>query len=78
MWLDKTPFKSNNAKLKRDTLFAIMTAVMALKAPEIDGLCGEKGHLNDKLSMTLSKYLFKAFEMIGQRDQELISLVQNG
>ena len=69
VWLDKTPFKSTNAHLKKDTFYAIIHAVMALKAAEIDTLCGDNGHLNDKLSLTLCKYLFKAFEIISNKDQ---------
>ena len=69
VWLDKTPFKSENAKLKRDTFFTIIHAIMALKANDLDGLCGENGQLNDKLALTLSKYIFKAFDMIAKNDQ---------
>ena len=42
---------------------------MELKAPDLDNLCGSGGKLNDKLALTLSKYLFKAFDLIGKRDQ---------
>lgn len=31
VWLDNAPFKSQNAKLKRDTMFAVLGACMALK-----------------------------------------------
>ena len=48
---------------------------MALKQKDIDGMCGQ---LNDKLVLTLSKYLFKSFEMIAAADKEVISIVQNG
>merc|ERR1711865_416950 len=78
VWLDNTPFKSNAVSMKRDTFFAIISAVMELKAPDLENLCGSGGKLNDKLALTLSKYLFKAFDLIGKRDQQLISLVQNG
>ena len=37
---------------------------MQLKGPDLDKLCGDGGNLNDKLALTLTKYLFKAFEMI--------------
>ena len=69
MWLDNTPFKSNAVSMKRDTFFAIISAVMELKAPDLENLCGSGGKLNDKLALTLSKYLFKAFDLIGKRDQ---------
>ena len=75
MWLDKTPFKSNNVQIKKDTFYAIVNAVMALKGPDVDSLCGDKGHLSDKLSLTLCKYLFKAFEMMSKNDQQLIGVV---
>ena len=69
-----------------------MNAVMALKEPDINNLCGEGGQLSDKLAMTLSKYIFKAFEVLSDKDKrkfrstlvdltpsiELISLMQNG
>ena len=66
MWLDNTPFKSNDVVLKRETFFAIINSVMALKVADLDNLydySGSKG-LNDKLILTLSKYLFKAHELI--------------
>ena len=69
VWLDNTPFKSNNVQMKKDTFLAIVTAVMALKQTDIDGLCGPGGSLNDKMALTLCKYLFKAFEFIGQNDK---------
>ena len=68
VWLDNTPFKSNNTQMKRDTFFAIITQVMALKQPDIDNLCGPGGSLNDKTAISLCKYLFKAFELIGNKD----------
>ena len=69
VWLDNTPFKSNNSAMKRDTFIAIITAVMALKQADIDAICGQGGSLNDKMALTLCKYLFKAFEFIGQNDK---------
>jgi len=69
VWLDKTPFKSENAKLKRDTFNTIIAAVMALKSSDLDSLCGDKGQLNDRLALTLSKYIFKAFDLIAKNDQ---------
>ena len=48
---------------------------MALKPTEIDSMCNE---LSDKLILTLSKYLFKAFELIAANDKQLIQIVQNG
>ena len=61
VWLDNTPFKSNNTQLKRETLLAIVTAVMAIKISDMEALCSQ---LNDKLIITLTKYIFKAFELI--------------
>ena len=48
---------------------------MALKQKDIDSMCGE---LSDKLILTLSKYLFKAFELIAAQDKDVIGIVQNG
>ena len=36
VWLDNAPFRSQDTKIKRDTMFNIMSAVMALKQKEID------------------------------------------
>mmetsp|Transcript_2090 Transcript_2090/g.3144 ORF Transcript_2090/g.3144 Transcript_2090/m.3144 type:complete len:82 (-) Transcript_2090:23-268(-) len=51
---------------------------MALKQDAIDSLCGQGGQLNDKEAFTLVKYLFKAFELIQEKDAQLVQLVQNG
>ena len=66
VWLDNTPFKSNNTQLKRDTLVAIMTNIMALKANEIENICGHDAGalLNVRQAFTLCKYIFKGFELI--------------
>ena len=48
---------------------------MALKSTELDTMCTE---LNDKLILTLSKYLFKTFELIAANDKQVIQIVQNG
>tara|TARA_B110000285_G_C14830155_1_gene470483 strand:+ start:305 stop:568 length:264 start_codon:yes stop_codon:yes gene_type:complete len=69
VWLDKTPFKSTNTQVKTDTFYAIINAVMALKPADLDKICGDGGVLNDKLALTLSKYLFKAFDLIAYKDQ---------
>ena len=69
VWLDNTPFKSNNTKLKRETLFAIMNSLMALKQDDIDKLCGPGGKLDDKLAFTLGKYIFEAYKLIQAKDQ---------
>ena len=69
VWLDKTPFKSTNTEVKTDTFYAIIAAVMQLKPADLDKLCGDGGVLNDKLALTLSKYMFKAFDLIAFRDQ---------
>jgi len=52
-----------------------MTAVMKLSSKEMDDFTGI---MSDKLILTLSKYLFKAFELIGQDDKQLINIVENG
>ena len=56
-------------------MFAVLGACMALKQKDIDDLCA---NMTDKLVLTLSKYLFKAFELIAMGDKEVIQLVQNG
>ena len=43
VWLDKTPFKSTNTQLKKDTFFTVINQVMALKQVDIDNLCGDDG-----------------------------------
>ena len=68
VWLDKAPFKSTNAQIKRDTYIAILTATMALQKGDIDKLCGDGGSLDPKCAFTLTKYLFKAFEQISNKD----------
>ena len=69
MWLEQTPFKSTNQTLKKDTFLAIINAIMGLKQADIDSICGDGGALNDKLAVTLSKYIFKAFELIAKDDK---------
>lgn len=78
VWLEKTPFKSSNATIKQETFYAVINAIMGLKPADLDTLVGEKGKLNDKLSATLSKYIFKAFELIANNDRKLLGIVQNG
>ena len=45
---------------------------MALKAKDLDVMCTE---LNDKLILTLSKYLFATFEAIAYKDEKVVNLV---
>ena len=52
-----------------------MAAVMKLSSKEMDEFTTI---MSDKLILTLSKYLFKAFELIGQDDKQLINIVENG
>ena len=69
VWLDKSPFKSQNTDLKKETFYAILNAVMGLKDADLSNLCGDKGSLNDKLGFALTKYLFAAMELIAKKDK---------
>ena len=52
--------------MKRDTFDHIVACLYQLKDPELKTLCDE---LKDpKLILTLSKYIFKAFELINAKD----------
>ena len=52
--------------MKRDTFDHIVACVMQLKDAEVKTLCEE---LKDpKLILTLSKYIFRAFEFINDKD----------
>ena len=65
MWLDNTPFKSENVELKKNTFYEIMALMAALKQNEIEkDLLAENSGLSDKFAITLSKYIFKGFELI--------------
>ena len=63
-----------------DTFYAIIQLIMALTPQEIDGICGDGGLLNDKLALTLSKYVFKAYDLIQDKEKssKILSIVQNG
>ena len=82
VWLDNTPFKSQNSQLKMDTFLTIMQLIMSLNQQMVDGLCGKGGALNEKQALTLGKYCFKAFDLISDQDQAkkqpVIAIVQNG
>ena len=49
---------------------------MALKPADLDKICGDGGALNEKLALTLSKYLFKAFDLIAYKDQSKFSNIK--
>ena len=59
---------------------AIMGAIMNLKANEIDNIATIEGTglLNVRQAFTLSKYLFKGFELIQGKDKQIIDMCQNG
>ena len=71
VWLDNAPFKSSNSALKRETLFQIISAIMELKVNDIEGACAA---LDDKLITTLSKYIFAGFDLIQQKDSQILAL----
>ena len=60
--------------MKRETFNAVMAAVMELKATELDKV----KELQDKQILNLSKYLFAAFGLIADKDDQLSSMVNNG
>ena len=69
VWLDNTPFKSQDSALKKQTLLEILGSVQKLKEDEINNaLLADGSGLNDKLAITLSKYIFKGFELIANAD----------
>ena len=76
VWLDNTPFRSDDSKLKRDTFDNIIALAMQLKDAEIKTLCDD---LNDpKLTLTLTKYIFEAFSLINQKDAKMKLLAPDG
>ena len=52
-----------------DTFLAIMQLIIALDQKQVDAVCGDGGALSDKQALTMSKYIFKAFELISDSDQ---------
>ena len=74
-WLDNPPFKSSNEAMKRETLMTVIAAVMEIKPADIDKI----KDLNDKTLITLSKYLYAAFGLIAEKeDEDFIKMVNNG
>ena len=69
VWLDNTPFKSDDSAMKRDTFDHIIALVMQLKETEIKTLCDSLA--DPKLTLTLAKYIFEAFSLIHQRDAKM-------
>ena len=74
-WLDNPPFKSNNVALKRETFLAILNFIGQLKADQIDKQLNTA--LDIKQAITLSKYIFKAFEVIDKGDKCKFTKSQN-
>ena len=65
-WLDNPPFKSKNADLKKETFVAIMVKLADLKPDVVDKQLTST--LDSKQAITLSKYIFKAFELLDKKD----------
>ena len=67
MWLENPPFKSLNGDLKKETFIVILSMLAALKPDQIDKQLTVT--LDNKQSITLSKYIFKGFELLDKKDQ---------
>eukprot|EP00347_Sterkiella_histriomuscorum_P003217 403365143 len=67
-WLDNPPFKSKNSNLKFETFYAIMNLMGQLKPDNIEKIASLG--LDAKQAITLSKYIFKAFDLLDKRDQK--------
>ncbi len=72
LWLDNPPFKSNNVQLKRETFLAILNFIGQLKPDQVDKQLNTA--LDIKQGITLSKYIFKAFEVIDKGDKCKLSI----
>ncbi|CDW82089.1 UNKNOWN [Stylonychia lemnae] len=70
VWLDNPPFKSSNTALKIETFFAIMSCLGQLKQDQIDKIANQTTTgLDTKQAITLTKYIFRAFELLDKKDQ---------
>lgn len=58
--------KSQDAKLKQETFLMIMTKLTDLKPEQLDKHL--TATLDSKQAITLSKYIFKAFEQLDKKD----------
>ncbi len=67
LWLDNPPLKSQNAELKKETFITIMAKVADLKPDQVDKQL--TASLDSKQAITLSKYIFKAFDLLDKKDQ---------
>ena len=70
LWLDNPPLKSKNAEIKKETFIAIMTKLAELKPDQVDKQLTTG--LDSKQAITLSKYIFKAFDLLDKKDQSNI------
>ena len=66
-WLDNPPLKSQNADLKKETFINVMLKLADLKPDQIDKQL--TATLDSKQAITLSKYIFKGFELLDKKDQ---------
>ena len=64
--MDNPPLKSQNADLKKETFITIMVKLADLKPEQIEKQLTTS--LDSKQAITLSKYIFKAFEMLDKKD----------
>ena len=72
LWLDNPPFKSNNVALKRETFLQILNFIGVLSPEQVDKQLTTV--LDIKQAITLSKYIFKAFEQIDKGDEGKIRI----
>ena len=66
-WLDNPPLKSQDANLKKETFITIMVKLADLKPDQVEKQL--TATLDSKQAITLSKYIFKAFELLDKKDQ---------
>ena len=59
--------------MKRDTFDHIVACIMQLKDAELTNLC--ESLKDPKLILTLSKYVFKAFELIHEKDASKYKMI---
>ena len=51
---------------------------MQLKPADLEKLTGDGGTLSDKFALNLTKYVFKAFELVVMKDAKTLALCTNG
>ena len=67
LWLDNPPLKSTNTDLKKETFLVILKFLAELKPDQLDKQL--TATLDSKYAITLSKYIFKTFDMLDKKDK---------